>query len=86
MDPFVTLANRYVDTRPGLGHSALPNAPQLPADDTPSWPRFLTAWWRRLVARRSRQSVRRRPSPTRLPVRSEHVRRASDTGRVSWRG
>jgi hypothetical protein len=86
MDPFVTLANRYVDTRPGLGHSALPNAPQLPTDDTPSWPRFLTASWRRLVIRRPRLPVRRRSSPTRLPVRSQHVRRASDTGRVSWRG
>ena len=85
MDPFVTLATRYVDTRPGLGHSALPDAPQVPADDTPSWPRFVTACWRRLVARRSLRA-RRRFSPTRLPVRSEHVRRASDTGRVSWRG
>ena len=86
MDPFVTLANRYADTRPGLGHSALPNAPQLPLDDTPSWPRLLTASWRRLVIRRPGLPARRRSSRTRLQVRSPHVRRASDTGRVSWRG
>jgi hypothetical protein len=74
MDPFVMLANRYVDSRPGLGHSALPNATQLPVDDRTPASRRIADAWRRLLARQSdrRRAVRSRPT-TSLPVRSAHV-------------
>lgn len=76
MDPFVTLANRFVDSHPGLGHSALPHAPQLPADDRRPRRRRGLATWRRLVARGPdrprRRAVRPRPT-TSLPVRSAHM-------------
>ena len=78
MDPYVTLASQYVDSRPGLGHSAMPNAPQLPIDDRRArrWRPLET--WRRLLARRSDRSPRlpehRRPA-TSLPVRSPHMAR-----------
>jgi hypothetical protein len=78
MDPFVTLANRYVDSRPGLGHSALPNAPQLPADAHRSSVAALLELWRRLLAGRSNRSrgrpVHARPT-TGLPVRSPRMAR-----------
>jgi len=81
MDPFVTLASRYVDSHPGLGHSALPHAPQLPADDRRPRRRRGLATWRRLFAsgpdRSRRRAVRPRPT-TSLPVRSAH----NGTGRV----
>ena len=76
MDPFVTLANQYSDSRPGLGHSALPQAPQLPVDERHHGMSRLLASWRRLLARRSDRSSRHplhsRPS-TNLPVRSAHM-------------
>jgi hypothetical protein len=75
MDPFVTLANRYVDSRPGLGHSALPHAPQLPVDDRRPARRQLLQTWRRLLARgpdRPRRRTAHRPT-TSLPVRSAHM-------------
>jgi hypothetical protein len=77
MDPFVTLANRYVDSRPGLGHSALPNAPQLPVDDRrPS--RSPLVYWRRLMALRLgrlfRGPVQRTPR-TSLRIRSARMAR-----------
>ena len=76
MDPFVTLAKHYADSRPGLGHSALPGAPQLPIDDRRPATRRLLESWRRLLARRSDRSRRRpvRSRPTaRLPVRSSRA-------------
>ncbi len=76
MDPFVTLADHYVDSRPGLGHSALPHAPRLPVDQRQYRTSRLLSSWRRLLARRSERSRRgpahARPSPG-LPVRSAHM-------------
>ena len=75
MDLFVTLANRYADSRPGLGHSALPNAPQLPADGRRARRSPLLEYWRQLLTRgpdRSRRRTAHRPT-TSLPVRSAHM-------------
>jgi len=76
MDPFVTLASRYVDGRPGLGHSALPDAPQRPVDDRRPGRRRRLGTWRHLLAwgadRLPRRRVRPRPT-TSLPVRSAHM-------------
>jgi hypothetical protein len=76
MDPFVTLASRFVDGHRGLGHSALPDAPQLPTDERRPRRRRGLETWRRLFARGPdrlrRRPVRPRPT-TRLPVRSAHM-------------
>ena len=75
MDPFVTLANQYVNSSPGLGHSALPNAPQLPP---PAARRRPLEAWRRLLAGTSDRSTSRplrSRATTRLAVRSAHMAR-----------
>ena len=57
MDPFAVLANRYAASKPGLGHSALPDAPQQPYVERRRWVRHIAV----SVGRRVR-IPRRRPA------------------------
>lgn len=59
MDPFAVLAKQYSNSKPGLGHSALPDAPQLPYVE------------RRRLVRPIASAIRRRLHvPRRQPVRA----------------
>lgn len=59
MEPFAVLVNNYATTKPGLGHSALPDAPQLPYVERRRWGRTYAFTFRIRV-----------PIPRRRPVRS----------------
>lgn len=58
MDSYAVLANQYAQSKPGLGHSALPNAPRLPYVERRRWVRHIAVSVRRLVRIPRRQPVR----------------------------
>ena len=88
MDPMAALARQYVNNHRGVAHSALPDAPQLPASTAAVAGRVAAG-----VVESTRAAaippgrVRGRPSiAAHAGTLGPQWRKASDTGRVMWRG